>query len=212
MIKKRPIALVNGDILFSQKIKNGLEGHSFWELSIDCSLVERFFEQSNFADPPAILLLAGKSEGVDNIEFIHSLKQVFPSMVIVVLIPHMAPGILAKILQCQVHGIYDQTTDLSELWKAMAYAEVVKSPLCKHISVDQFKTLYPSQKTVARPDLSLPEVEVILYLLQGHSYPMIAKELAVHIDTIRNYIKSIYQKLDIHSKRSIFTLFPLLNR
>ena len=39
-----------------------------------------------------------------------------------------------------------------------------------------------------------------MLLADGHSYKTAAKELGLAIDTVRFYIRSIYDKLHVHSK------------
>jgi len=48
-------------------------------------------------------------------------------------------------------------------------------------------------------DLSARELEVLTLLAKGFSYKMIAAESNICIDTVRFYIKKIYEKLHVHS-------------
>lgn len=49
-------------------------------------------------------------------------------------------------------------------------------------------------------DLSRREIEVLNCLVSGMSYKLIADACFISIDTVRNHIKSIYGKLQVHSK------------
>lgn len=60
----------------------------------------------------------------------------------------------------------------------------------------------PSQKSNQVDDdekLTVRETEVLTLLTKGYTYRMAAYELGVGIETIRTYIKHIYQKLHVHS-------------
>lgn len=47
--------------------------------------------------------------------------------------------------------------------------------------------------------LTLREKEVLVSLSKGNSYKMVAAELDISIDTVRTFIKRIYEKLHVHS-------------
>lgn len=55
---------------------------------------------------------------------------------------------------------------------------------------------------VARPPhpLTPQEVRLLSLLAEGHSYGSASEQMFVSINTIRNYIRSIYDKLHVHSK------------
>jgi DNA-binding CsgD family transcriptional regulator len=44
------------------------------------------------------------------------------------------------------------------------------------------------------------EMRILALLAEGHSYHRIAGRFGVTVNTIRNYIRSIYGKLDVHNK------------
>lgn len=48
-------------------------------------------------------------------------------------------------------------------------------------------------------DFTKREKETLTLLCKGNSYKMIAKELHLTFETVRTYIKSIYEKLQVHS-------------
>ena len=47
------------------------------------------------------------------------------------------------------------------------------------------------------------EKEIVLNLVEGLSYKMIAEKQYVSIDTIRTHIKHIYSKLHVHCKADV---------
>ena len=47
--------------------------------------------------------------------------------------------------------------------------------------------------------LTVREFQVLQLLGNGSSYKMIAAECAISIETVRTYIKRIYEKLHVHS-------------
>jgi DNA-binding NarL/FixJ family response regulator len=49
-------------------------------------------------------------------------------------------------------------------------------------------------------DLTPNEVRIVKLLSEGHNYDTAARELHISVNTIRFYIRSIYSKLQVHSK------------
>jgi DNA-binding NarL/FixJ family response regulator len=62
--------------------------------------------------------------------------------------------------------------------------------------------LFQNTKQLAKPEeqLTPQEVRLLQLLSDGHSYQSAAGQLNISINTIRNYIRSIYEKLHVHSK------------
>lgn len=60
---------------------------------------------------------------------------------------------------------------------------------------------FASIKNVAKEDYKLTprEKDILQSLVSGNSYKMIAVELEISINTVRQYIRSIYEKLQVHS-------------
>ena len=60
------------------------------------------------------------------------------------------------------------------------------------------------QKTGPLPkvneQLTPQEVRLLKFLAEGYSYQAAADQLHISLNTVRNYIRSIYEKLHVHSK------------
>lgn len=60
------------------------------------------------------------------------------------------------------------------------------------------------QKTGPPPkleqQLTPQEVRLLKFLAEGYSYRAAADQLHISVNTVRNYIRSIYEKLHVHSK------------
>ncbi|MEI9809963.1 MAG: response regulator transcription factor [Bacteroidota bacterium] len=48
-------------------------------------------------------------------------------------------------------------------------------------------------------DFTKREKDILTLLCKGNSYKMIASELSISFETVRSYIKKIYEKLQVHS-------------
>lgn len=63
----------------------------------------------------------------------------------------------------------------------------------------------PGTKPVPVSPLSDKEREVVVGLVDGLSYKMIADRMDITIETVRTHIKNIYRKLHVHSKAEVIT-------
>ena len=61
--------------------------------------------------------------------------------------------------------------------------------------------------SVALTRLSLREREVLRQVLRGRTTEESADNLGISVHTVRNHIKGIYRKLDVHSREGLFSLF-----
>lgn len=57
----------------------------------------------------------------------------------------------------------------------------------------------PAERDADLDKLSPREMEVLKTLSRGFSYKMVAVELGISIETVRTYVKRIYEKLQVHS-------------
>ena len=90
--------------------------------------------------------------------------------------------------------------ELCQCSKAIATAECERNAT----SVNQVVGVV-SQGELLRERFGLTqrEAEVALLLAEGRSSTYIAGELYLSDNTVRSYVKNIYQKLDVHSKQDL---------
>lgn len=67
----------------------------------------------------------------------------------------------------------------------------------KVLSLVKWSRNQPSANTI---ELNKRELEVLQGLVDGLTYKMIAGKYFMAVDTVRNYIRSIYEKLQVHSR------------
>ena len=58
----------------------------------------------------------------------------------------------------------------------------------------------PLTAAAESPQLTPRQLDVLRYLATGHSTAAIATKLAISIDTVRNHIRAIMQRLEVHSR------------
>jgi LuxR family maltose regulon positive regulatory protein len=71
--------------------------------------------------------------------------------------------------------------------------------LRRHVPDQEAQRSTPSPESLADP-LSARELEVLELVAQGRSNREIARQLVLSLNTVKGYTRSIYQKLDVHSR------------
>jgi DNA-binding NarL/FixJ family response regulator len=72
------------------------------------------------------------------------------------------------------------------------------SPEVARKVVALFREFRPPER--ADYQLTPHEIRILKLLVEGHNYQTAAEELGVSINTVRFHMRSIYEKLQVHSK------------
>ncbi len=88
-----------------------------------------------------------------------------------------------------------------QLIEAVRQARDGGSPLSPEIA-SQIVQVVQKRGTLTRPGSSLTGLQLALLrlLADGHSYQTCAERLEITINTVRDHIRNIYEKLHVHSK------------
>jgi DNA-binding NarL/FixJ family response regulator len=150
---------------------------------------------------PDVVLMDIDMPVVNGLEGVKIISQNFPSLPVIMLtifeddksifeaICNGASGYLLK--KSSPEKITDAIKDVMEGGAPMT-ASVARKVL----------SFFPKSRSAngdATDNLSKRETEILTWLVKGHSYKMIANELAISIDTVRSHIKKIYEKLHVNS-------------
>jgi DNA-binding NarL/FixJ family response regulator len=98
-------------------------------------------------------------------------------------------------------GYLLKSTPPSQLVDAIRAAHAGGSPISPEIARE---IVHLFQRTGPPHPPALPltgqEQRLLSLLSQGHSYESSAREMNVSVNTVRNYVRSVYEKLHVHSK------------
>ncbi|MDB5774607.1 MAG: luxR [Herbaspirillum sp.] len=141
----------------------------------------------------------------DGMEMLERIKTRFPEVRLIVLTVLSNPALLSKIVQLQVHGLLNKSSDLSEI--PLALQRVAAG--FKYFS-RSMRSILEAQST--RPDvdkialLSKRELEVIRMFLGGMSIQMIAEHLRRSSKTVSNQKRMAMLKLACANDAELFQL------
>jgi DNA-binding NarL/FixJ family response regulator len=153
-------------------------------------------------DPrPDVLLLDIGLPGMSGCEGVRALQQVYPTTQIVMLSVYAGEDAIFEAICNGACGYLLKETAPSRLLEAISDAHAGGAPMSREIA-RKVVTLF--QKSYARPkldaQLSPQELRLVELLAQGFSYQGAAQRMNVSVNTVRNYVRSVYEKLHVHTK------------
>jgi DNA-binding NarL/FixJ family response regulator len=151
--------------------------------------------------PPDVLLLDINLPGLPGCDAVSLFHDHHPKMSILMLTLYDDEERIFASLCNGARGYLLKKTPPAKLLDAIRESRGDAAPLSPEIAhkvVRLFRELKPRERIDA--DLTRLEVRLLSLLAEGYSYQGAADEMRVSINTIRNYIRSIYEKLHVHSK------------
>lgn len=152
------------------------------------------------SEPDVVLTdlgLPGRS-GIDGIRL---LKERFPRMLCLVLTVYDDDERIFDALCAGACGYLLKKTPAARLLESVREVVAGGSPMSPEVArrvVDLFRRVRPSEK--AECTLTPHETRLLKLIVEGHSYKSAAAALDVTVHTISFHMRSIYDKLQVHSK------------
>ena len=152
-------------------------------------------------DLPDVVLLDIGLPGIDGIEGTRLFKERWPDLVIVTLTVYDDDERIFAALCAGASGYLLKNTAPTRLIEGLHEAVQGGGPMSPEIAhkvIRLFREIRPPAK--ADYHLTPHETRLLRLLVEGHSYKTAAAELHSCVNTISFHMKSIYHKLEVHSK------------
>ena len=153
------------------------------------------------ADKPDVVLMDINMSGMSGIECAERLKAMAPEIQIVMLTVYEDTDKIFKALAAGASGYLLKRLTPVKLLQAIQEVHEGGSPMSASIArkvVASFQKAGPVGEKMAH--LSPREQTVLEHLAKGLTYKQIADQLGISIDTIRTYLRRIYEKLHVQSR------------
>ena len=144
--------------------------------------------------------------GMSGIEATFRIKRLMPRVPVVVVTVFEEPATILEAIRAGADGYLLKKTAVPELLAQLRSVVDGGSPLTPGVARSLLDLVRrgnekPEQARAApsRLDLSEREQEVLRCLTRGLSYKQVADQLGVSADTVRTYIRRMYQKLQVHN-------------
>jgi len=155
---------------------------------------------------PNVLLLDIRLPGILGSEGVGLLKTKYPSVQILMLTINADDDSVFESICRGACGYLLKNTSPARLLEAISETHDGGAPMSPEIArkvVTLFQKTGPPEKIDER--LTPQETRLLKLLVEGKTYQGAADELRISIHTARNYIRSIYDKLHVHSKSEAVT-------
>ena len=151
--------------------------------------------------PPDVALMDINLPGMSGIECVSRLREVVPSLKIIMLTVFEESEQVFKALSAGAFGYLVKSNRPAKILEAIREVHGGGSPMSGHIARKVVQSFQAQAAARAETDtLTARELEVLQGLSRGHPYKGIASELGISLSTVRTYIQRIYEKLHVHSQ------------
>ncbi len=152
-------------------------------------------------DRPDVVLMDINMARMNGIECVRRLKALSPEIQIVMFTVYEDTDQIFRALAAGATGYLLKRLPPAKLLQAIKEVHEGGSPMSSSIArkvVASFQKVEPGPGE--RPHLSPREDAVLDYLAKGLTYKQIADQLGISIDTVRTYLRRIYEKLHVQSR------------
>lgn len=151
--------------------------------------------------PPDVVLMDINLPGMNGVECVRQLKTSVPGVQVLMLTVYEDSDSLFNSLKAGASGYLLKRTASARLLEAIRDVYEGGSPMTPQLArrVVQFFSK-PSAEDSEVSKLTPGEKEFLEQLAQGYAYKEIADRMKISIDTVRSYVRTVYEKLHVHSR------------
>jgi DNA-binding NarL/FixJ family response regulator len=153
------------------------------------------------AHPPDVVLMDINLPGIKGVECVRQLKTMLPGAQFLMLTVYEDSDSLFNSLKAGASGYLLKRTAAARLIEAIHDVHAGGSPLSPQLArrVVQFFSK-PSKDASPVANLAPGEREFLEQLAKGYAYKEIAERMNISIDTVRSYVRTVYEKMHVHSR------------
>jgi DNA-binding NarL/FixJ family response regulator len=158
---------------------------------------------------PDLVLMDIELPGMDGIACTAQLKRDYPKLHVLVLTSFEDSDRVFNALKAGVSGYLVKWDTVGNLIERMDEVFQGGSPMTSHIArkVVQYFHRFEPEPTDDKKQLSPREMEILELIAGGFIYKEIAAKLDIGFETVRTYVKNIYEKLHIRSRAEAVVYF-----
>jgi DNA-binding NarL/FixJ family response regulator len=190
------------------QIRSLLQQYIDRQTGFSCALVhgsvESFRRALSPENQPDVLLMDIGLPGMSGIDGMKLIKRDYPDIDIIMLTVYNDPDRIFKSLCAGATGYLLKNTPLEEIKEGIELLTRGGSPMSPQIARKVIDFFGSEKKAVSSP-LSEKEKEIVIGLVDGLSYKLIADRMNISLETVRFHIKNIYRKLHVHSKAEVIS-------
>lgn len=156
--------------------------------------------QNTKAFDPEVIIMDIDMPGRSGIEGVRELKSVYPKVEVIMNTVFDDDERIFNAIKAGATGYLLKKNSLATLLSSIKDVKNGGAPISPSIARRVLQMpLALGKESEATYNLSEREIEILKLLSKGLSYKMVAAELLISLDTVRTYVKRIYEKLHVHS-------------
>ena len=194
------VAMVEDDRAFAEQIEPLIAGAADLEWAgRDASAEEALARLPSVR--PEVVLMDLELPGLSGVECIRRLKYVLPLTQFIVLTVKEDAGALFDSLMAGATGYLAKRADAHRVAECIREIARGGSPMSAGIARKAIDLI--TRREAAQPaeaQLSERERQVLELLSRGFLYKEVGEQLGIHIDTVRNHVRKIYDKLHARNR------------
>ena len=151
--------------------------------------------------PPNVVLMDINLPGMNGVECVRQLKATLPAVQFLMLTVYEDSDSLFRSLKAGASGYLLKRTASARLLEAIQDVHAGGAPMTPQLArrvVQFFSKPAEGDSTVAH--LTPGERDFLDQLANGYAYKEIADRMNISIDTVRSYVRTVYEKLHVHSR------------
>jgi DNA-binding NarL/FixJ family response regulator len=159
---------------------------------------------------PDVVLMDIEMTGVNGIEGLKIIQKKFPKVNVLMLTVFEDNDRVFEAICAGATGYLLKKTPPAKILEGIRDVSEGGAPMTSSIARKVLE-LFPRQPARSEEidKLTQREQQVLQLMINGYSYKMIASELKVTLETVRTYVKRMYEKLHVHSAtEAISKAFP----
>lgn len=151
--------------------------------------------------PPDVVLMDINLPGMKGVECVRQLKAELPAVQFLMLTVYEDSDSLFNSLKAGASGYLLKRTASARLLEAIEDVHAGGAPMTPQLArrVVQFFSK-PVKQVSSVSALTPGETEFLEQLANGYAYKEIADRMNISIDTVRSYVRTVYEKLHVHSR------------
>jgi DNA-binding NarL/FixJ family response regulator len=157
--------------------------------------------------PPDVVLMDINMPGMAGIECVRQLKALVPKVQFLMLTVYEDGDSLFNSLQAGASGYLLKRTTSKELLQAVRDVHGGGSPMTPQVARRLVQFFSKPAASSEVPHLSPGEREFLQLLAKGYAYKEIAGHMDISTDTVRYYVRTVYEKLHVHSRTEAVVKF-----
>ncbi len=207
------VAIVEDEVEIREGIQRFLNRQKDFLCEVAVESVEDFLPYLKNKSLPDVILMDIGLPGMSGIEGIRLIKEKHPEINIIMLTVYNDPHRIFDSLCTGASGYLLKNTPFEQIKEAIKEVYDGGAPMSKQIARKVIDFFSPGKSPSEFLNLSIPhktespltdkEKQVVVGLVDGLSYKMIADRMSISIETVRFHIKNVYEKLHVHSKGEV---------